>query len=58
MCGRSIAEITASNPARSIHDCLLRMLCVVRWRSTHLKWVGRKRRKKERKKDESKIKIK
>ena len=28
VCGRSLAGVVSSNPARGINDCLLRMLCV------------------------------
>ena len=33
--GRSLAEIVGSNPAESMHVCLLWVLCVVRYRSLH-----------------------
>ena len=32
VCGRSIAGIAGSNPAGGIDVCLLRVLCVVRYR--------------------------
>ena len=33
VCGRSLAGFAASNPARSTNVCLLRVLCVVMYRS-------------------------
>jgi hypothetical protein len=33
ICGLSLAGIAGSNPVRDMDLCLLRVLCVVRWRS-------------------------
>ena len=33
VCGRSLAGIAGSNPARGIDVCILRVLCAIRWRS-------------------------